>query len=181
MRYSCARLPMVQDDLGDDGEDRHARGRRTGSAPAVLALIAFSILLGGCNLGGTEYSPNDCELSAHYPHPSGHAVPKYTRINATSDITCGTGLPVTQLSIKNQLWRHRWWGWQKIGAPGSDSNFGRSFIESHANDECGGTFNYRQTAQGSSIEHGRTYRARGVTSMARRIEEKSDGRCAFVE
>lgn len=88
---------------------------------------------------------------------------------------------MTKLAIKNQLWRHRWWGWQKIGSPGSNSNFGRAFIESHASDECDGTFNYRQTAQGSSIEGGRTYQAQSVTSIARRIEEENDGRCAFAE
>lgn len=65
---------------------------------------------------------------------------------------------VTEVGVLARLWRHRWWGWQRVATndnPAKRNNYYMVFQS--ANWKCSGEFNYRGTSTHYSKEGGRTY------------------------
>lgn len=65
-----------------------------------------------------ELSPNRCEGKSNNPHPSRS---ERGIIKGLTEIKC-EGQEVLSLRTTAQLWRRRWWGFEKVGQPGENIN-----------------------------------------------------------
>jgi hypothetical protein len=82
------------------------------SRSATIALVLAPITLFSVQSAAQAASDNPagCAMHVDDPHPSTHAP---GRINAIVRFSCRT--PVT-MGVAGGLWRHRWYGWQKMAA-----------------------------------------------------------------
>jgi hypothetical protein len=85
------------------------------SHATLMRILAFVLLLAPIGLIGTQTAaqaasgnPANCTMHVDNPHQSSH-VPE--RVNAIIRFSCSR--PVT-MGIAGGLWRHRWYGWQKM-------------------------------------------------------------------
>ncbi|GHH55672.1 hypothetical protein GCM10018773_60490 [Streptomyces candidus] len=87
-----------------------------GSVPESQdARLAPAAVAGGNNKWG-------CGATVGSPHPSGGAV----KVHGT--IKCKAAVPSGKVS-NVQLWRSRWWGWEKVGPAKSYSNTNAKYID----------------------------------------------------
>jgi hypothetical protein len=60
-------------------------------------------------------SPAGCVGRANNPHKTGNSVKGVTQTDCLE--------PVPRLRATSQLWRHRWWGYEKVGSKGNNTNY----------------------------------------------------------
>jgi hypothetical protein len=91
-------------------------------------------------------SPSGCVQRADNPHHSHHQA---GRVNAEVVAICQARVP--QMTHTSQLWHTRFWGWDRIGKPGSFAGAGVKEGSAAANDVChDGTF--RVTGDGEIVD-----------------------------
>lgn len=87
-------------------------------------------LTGPCGVGVGE-SPSECFGHSDYPHNSSHVV---GTVNGVARSDCEVA--VYYLSVKAQLWESRWWGWDRVGVPGSDQRATAQSVSANSWWEC---------------------------------------------
>jgi len=132
---------------------------RTSTRFLVVLIAAFMMIVAATVTAGeasAETSPARCGVSAHNPHFTYYKGQEV--IKGVGEATCNYSVP--KLYVKAQLWRTRWWGWEKVGYSPPASTTWKSKYKSTAywnRSNCSGTHNWRTTAYGYSLENGKKY------------------------
>lgn len=98
-----------------------------------------------------SHTESPCEGQLHYIHKSSH---RPGRMNVGLEATCSKAMDT--LHIWAQLWEVRWWGWDRIGTKGKDTQHDVTELIVYANDKCRNNY-IRATANGWGILNGNIY------------------------
>jgi hypothetical protein len=129
------------------------------------APLEFPLFLsnGATRDQGVKFSPAGCVGKVNNPHQSTKE-PTKGKIKGHAEANCEA--TVDSLYMKVQLWRHRWWGYEKVGKPGNNTN------EDTKHTGASGVFDgceendWRTEANGTSVEDGEEYYAHGFKYAA---------------
>lgn len=124
--------------LGVDGPDEEGASVE-GAAPRSLLF---------------SYSPAGCKGKSHNAH---HTDPIIKGVGQTK-----CDILVSELHVTAQLWRLRWWGFQRVGDPGPRTNSWSALVKGSARFNGCENNTWRTTSFHYSIEGGVTYTASSV-------------------
>lgn len=103
------------------------------------------------DLGG-EPSPAGCVGKSNDPHKSATG-----GVKGVTQVDCLR--PVGRLRTTAQLWRKRWWGYEKVGTKGDNTNFSSAHVKASGNYSTCQRNRWRTEGEHWSVEGGRTYYA----------------------
>lgn len=101
--------------VGEDDEQETAPASRSGQIGDGASASAY-------------YSPAGCYGTSHNPHKSNTPG---VGIKGVTEFEC-VNYKVKSLRTRAQLWRKRWWGYEKIGKVGDNTNAPASHVQASA-------------------------------------------------
>jgi hypothetical protein len=97
-------------------------------------------------------SPHLCRGQSNLPHRSTH---NPANVNGEARTYCRAGA-VSYLWAQAQLWEKRWWGWDKVGTPVSNSTSNRTTVSAFDATACRNN-DWRTTGKHVVTDNGHPY------------------------
>lgn len=126
--------------------------KETPEQPAASLVSGDFRSEGGIQSHAVEYSPAGCVGKSNNPHET-----VYGYIKGVTQVDCDAF--VSELRTTAQLWRLRWWGYEKVGTKGDNTNQWDDQVKASAKYDWCESNRWRTTGDHWSVERGKTYTA----------------------